>query len=219
MSTTSFHVLFESASGYALFSVLEGEEIGALLAEVQAGTSDFSKFQRVVKMTGFVPFETAEHALENINAITEHEVTDDLKAFLESNLSKGKKSTKSPLGVIEPTLATAIQENLGIPCRSDETIRELNRGIRLHFTKFVKPLQKGLLEQAQLGLGHAYSRSKVRRISFFLRFAFHSFVAVAFRVHIVLLMNKSYFIVAIPSCIYAAMMMRSHLITLRDTRH
>ena len=79
-------------------------------------------------------------------------------------MSKGKKSTKNPLGVIEPLLATAIQENLDIPCRSDETIRELARGIRVHFTKFVKPLDKGGLEQAQLGLGHAYSRSKVRKI-------------------------------------------------------
>ena len=63
---------------------------------------------------------------------------------------------------IEPTLATAIQENLGIPCRSDETIREITRGIRQHFVKFVKPLAGGGLEQAQLGLGHSYSRSKVR---------------------------------------------------------
>lgn len=62
---------------------------------------------------------------------------------------------------IEPTLATAIQENLGIPCRSDDTIRELVRGIRTHFTQFVKSLAAGLLEQAQLGLGHSYSRSKV----------------------------------------------------------
>jgi nucleolar protein 56 len=59
-------------------------------------------------------------------------------------------------------LATAIQENLSIPCRSDETVRELARGIRLHFNKFVKPLAGGLLEQAQLGLGHSYSRTKVR---------------------------------------------------------
>jgi nucleolar protein 56 len=59
-------------------------------------------------------------------------------------------------------LATAIQENLGVPCRSDETVREIARGIRFHFTKFVKPLDNGLLEQAQLGLGHAYSRSKVK---------------------------------------------------------
>jgi nucleolar protein 56 len=63
---------------------------------------------------------------------------------------------------IEPTLATAIQENLSVPCRSDDTVREIVRGIRNHFTQFVKPLQGGLLEQAQLGLGHSYSRSKVR---------------------------------------------------------
>ena len=81
MTTTSFNMLFESASGYALFSVLEGEEIGALLNEVQAGTSDFSRFQRIVKMTAFTPFDTAELALVNINAITEHEVTDDLKVW------------------------------------------------------------------------------------------------------------------------------------------
>lgn len=105
-------------------------------------------------------------------------------------MPKGKKSSQFPLGVvsfafhlaasivvlhqvisfslidcfpqIEPTLATAIQENLGVPCRSDETIREITRGIRQHFTKFVKPLAGGLLEQAQLGLGHSYSRSKVQ---------------------------------------------------------
>ena len=75
-------------------------------------------------------------------------------------MNKGKKASKYPLGVIEPTLATAIQENLSIPCRSDDTIRELTRGIRTHFTKFVKQLEGGLLEQAQLGLGHSYSRSK-----------------------------------------------------------
>lgn len=76
-------------------------------------------------------------------------------------MPKSKKAGKFPLGVVDPALATSIQENLSIPCRSDETVRELLRGIRLHFTKFVKPLDGGLLEQAQLGLGHAYSRSKV----------------------------------------------------------
>lgn len=84
-----------------------------------------------------------------------------LQTFLESNMPKSKKAGKFPLGVVDPALATSIQENLSIPCRSDETVRELLRGIRLHFTKFVKPLDGGLLEQAQLGLGHAYSRSKV----------------------------------------------------------
>ena len=62
---------------------------------------------------------------------------------------------------MDALLATAIQENLSIPCRSDETIRELARGIRLHFSKFVKPLSGGMLKQARLGLGHSYSRTKV----------------------------------------------------------
>jgi nucleolar protein 56 len=83
MTSTSFYTLFESASGYALFSVLENEEIGSLLEDVQAGMSDLSRFQRIVKMVSFYPFESAENALENINAITEHEVTDDLKVSLD----------------------------------------------------------------------------------------------------------------------------------------
>jgi hypothetical protein len=66
---------------------------------------------------------------------------------------------------LDSSLAMAIQDVLSIPCRSDETIKELIRGVRFHFTKFVKPLANGLLEQSQLGLGHAYSRSKVIFVS------------------------------------------------------
>lgn len=36
------------------------------------------------------------------------------------------------------------------------------RGIRFHFNKFVKDLREGDLEKAQLGLGHHYSRAKVK---------------------------------------------------------
>mmetsp|Transcript_1089 Transcript_1089/g.1098 ORF Transcript_1089/g.1098 Transcript_1089/m.1098 type:complete len:504 (+) Transcript_1089:34-1545(+) len=162
MSTTSFYVLFESAAGYALFSILESEEITTLTQEVQNSFNDFSKFQRIAKMISFLPFLTAESALENINAISEHELTEELTSFLQTNLPKSKKSTTFPLGVIEPTLAQAIQENLSIPCRSDETVREVLRAVRTHFTKFVKVLGEGRLEQSQLGLGHSYSRSKVK---------------------------------------------------------
>ena len=50
-----------------------------LICQVQAGQTDLSRFQRVVKMIAFHPFESAENALENINAITDHELTDDLR--------------------------------------------------------------------------------------------------------------------------------------------
>ena len=71
--------------------------------QVQSGITDLARFQRVVKMTAFHPFDTAENALENINAITEHEMTDDLRTFLEANLAKGKKASKFPLGVVRIT--------------------------------------------------------------------------------------------------------------------
>jgi hypothetical protein len=36
---------------------------------------------------------------------------------------------------IEPALAQMIGEALGFPCRSDDTVKEIIRGIRLHFVK------------------------------------------------------------------------------------
>ena len=43
--------------------------------------NDLAKFQRIVKMVAFHPFDSAENALENINALTEHEMTVDLRVI------------------------------------------------------------------------------------------------------------------------------------------
>ena len=44
----------------------------------------------------------------------------------------------------------------------DDTIREYVRGIRAHFPKLVKIVSGGVTDRAQLGLGHSYSRCKVK---------------------------------------------------------
>jgi len=76
---------------------------------------------------------------------------------------KEGKAAAFALGVIDPALATAIADGmLGLSCRSDETVREIIRGCRLHLTHYVKGLGAGSQEQAQLGLGHSYSRGKVK---------------------------------------------------------
>merc|ERR1712100_83256 len=89
-----------------------------------------------------------------------------LHEFLDQNLPKTKKSKKdSPfsLGVSEEKLAASISEVFPVKCDyRSQTVRELIRGIRLHFTHFVKALEKKDVEQAQLGLSHAYSRSKIK---------------------------------------------------------
>ena len=240
-------VLYESASGYALFEVVQHDDIAALTEEVQASVTDLQRFGRTVKLKvcgclcvgqpihlpthppflsthrlthplhqktykAFQPFTSAENALENMNSVSEHVLSDDLKNFLELNLPKAKKAAggKMALGVIEPALgyvfgeeeeeeeegedvfcpcvlcfcmlekdcvscfpthppthpptqthSTVIQESLSFPCKSDESTREIIRGIRLHFNKYVKELDGGLLERSQLGLGHSYSRAKV----------------------------------------------------------
>lgn len=164
----ALYVLHESAAGYALFEVVAFEEIGALLEGSMDTVTELDRFSRAVKLKAFQPFESAEDALSSINAVSEHSCTDGLHAFLEMNLPKikKKKEGKPPafaLGVIDPALATAIADGLpGLSCRSDETVREVLRGCRLHMTHFVKGLGAGSQEQAQLGLGHSYSRGKVK---------------------------------------------------------
>ena len=62
------------------------------------------------------------------------------REFLEVNLpaaKKGKKKKKFSLGVTAPNMGTAIQEGLGFSCHSDETTREIVRGVRLHLGRSV----------------------------------------------------------------------------------
>jgi len=161
---TTLFTLVESAAGYALFEVVAFDEIGGLLQD--DSVTDLKRFGRAVKLTAFLPFESAAEALENANAVSEHAVTGTLHNFLELNLPVSKKKAKTAnfaLGVIDPALATAIQASLStVACRSDDTIREITRGCCLHLDTFVKGLAGGASIKAQLGLGHSYSRSKIK---------------------------------------------------------
>jgi nucleolar protein 56 len=186
-------VLFESSLGYALFESTGAEEIGALRAQVQAGSGDLARFSRLVKLRAFAPFPSAEAALQNINDVSEGIVSDDLRAFLEANApaapsakggasasSSASKAAKFVIGVAEPKMGSAIQEALHLPCNSNDTIAEIQRGIRVHLSHFIRELAAGAgggagaggvgaagaghsaLEKAQLGLAHSYSRAKVK---------------------------------------------------------
>ena len=89
-------------------------------------------------------------------------VNEDLNALLELNLSKPKGGSSIVLGVAEPILANSIKSTLSIKCDTSESTTELIRGIRFHASKLLKGLQSDDLTKAQLGLGHSYSRSKLK---------------------------------------------------------
>ncbi|XP_017498200.3 nucleolar protein 56 isoform X2 [Manis javanica] len=127
------HVLFEHAVGYALLALKEVEEISLLLPQV---------------------------ALENANAVSEGVVHEDLRLLLETHLPSKKK--KVLLGVGDPKIGAAIQEELGYNCQTGGVIAEILRGVRLHFHNLVKGLTDLSACKAQLGLGHSYSRAKVK---------------------------------------------------------
>ena len=159
---SALFTLLESAAGYALFEVVSMEEIGSMLKDTVESVTDLKRFSRAIKLKGFQPFQSAAEALENANAISEHAMSETLQHFLEGNLPKPSKKSPFALGVIDPALGTAIANGLGYSCRSDETVREVIRGCRLHLESFVKGLQSSAAVKAQLGLGHSYSRSKVK---------------------------------------------------------
>jgi nucleolar protein 56 len=120
----------------------------------------------MVDLVSFAPFQGAAHALENANDISEGIASDYLKTVLEANLPKPSKKSKVTLGVQDKNLAGSIKAALPyVECETGETseiVADLLRGLRLHSQKLLKQLQEGDVDRAQLGLGHAYSRAKVK---------------------------------------------------------
>jgi hypothetical protein len=70
-------------------------------------------------------------------------LTPDLQNFLELNLPKVKagKKPKFSVGVAEPKLGSAILEATHLPCQSNDFVNEFLRGIRFHFSRFIKDLK------------------------------------------------------------------------------
>lgn len=145
-----------------MFRVKEMEEIGMNLASVEAAVDDLSKFNSFVKLAAFSPFKSGTNALENMNSISEGVLHEDLRVFLETNVPNTGSKKSAPLGVTDAKLAAAIGEELGIACQHTGVVPEIIRGIRLHFGTLVKGLTEQTSSKAQLGLGHSYSRSKVK---------------------------------------------------------
>jgi len=67
----SLYVLFEHATGYALFRVKEFEEIGLLQVQVEESVVDVTRFSSVVKLVAFSAFRSGQNALDNMNSISE----------------------------------------------------------------------------------------------------------------------------------------------------
>lgn len=126
---SQLYVLYEHASGYALFRVKEFEEVGAFITQVEQSSLDLSKFNSVVKLIAFTPFSSGLNALDNLNAISEGILHDDLKLFLDTNLPKStNKKDKVQLGVADAKIGSAVSESLSVQCTHVGAVPEILRG-------------------------------------------------------------------------------------------
>ncbi|OAF71827.1 Nucleolar protein 56 [Intoshia linei] len=160
--TLSLFILFEHATGYALFDVVEFEEIGFLEGNIEYNVTDYSRFKSVVKLTSFLPFKGGLNALDNINAISEATIHEDLMLFLDTNVPKSKKKRKVFLGISDPKLGASMGEQFSVKCVATGAVPEIMRGIRMHFVKLVGGMELDLCDKSRLGLAHSYSRCKVK---------------------------------------------------------
>ncbi|KAJ9196595.1 hypothetical protein DTO027B5_1560 [Paecilomyces variotii] len=161
------YLLFESPMGYSLFKVAhQADTVGNRLKEVQEGVQDLAKFGKMVDLASFLPFENNKQALSEINDVSEGVASETLVNFLELNLPKPGKKKKISLGVSDKALAGSIKSAFDfVDCETGDTsevVQDMLRGVRLHATKLLKQLREGDVDTAQLGLGHAYSRAKVK---------------------------------------------------------
>jgi len=103
---SQLYILYESASGYALFEKEEFDEAGGQLSKIQKAIMDLQRFTKMVKLAAYQPFTTAEEALENITDITANKVNNTLKSFLTTHLpaTKSSKKQKFLLGVVDPKM-------------------------------------------------------------------------------------------------------------------
>jgi len=155
-----FIVLFEHALGFMTFNVHEFENIGSMVPQVEAAVKNGSKFRKAVKLRKFQQFKSGEESLENTMACSEGRLTPLLEQFLRSDNIGG--DDRQTLGVICPQLGGCIKDSLSVNVVHTGVVPEIIRGVRCFLTKYIDGVDNTVQSQAELGLGHAYSRSKVQ---------------------------------------------------------
>nr|CAH8870800.1 unnamed protein product [Trichobilharzia regenti] len=166
---TKVFILYEHALGYALFrvKVKSGESsnsVEALNQLAQELLNNEEEFLNAFKLHAFAPFTSSASALQNCNGISEGIVPIELKAFIEENLPS---SSNVLLCVADRKLAESIKDpEIGLPenitCSSESLLHEVYRALRVYFPKYINVLSHFDESKAQIGLGHSYSRAKVK---------------------------------------------------------
>ncbi|KAH8862453.1 Nucleolar protein 56 [Schistosoma japonicum] len=165
---TKVYILYEHALGYALFRVkIKSPETSDVVTALQQLAGELldneEEFMNCFKLHAFVPFSSSASALQNCNGISEGIVPQELKTFIEENLP----ASNVLLCIADRKLAESIKApEIGLPenisCSSESILHEVYRALRFYFPKYIKEFSHFDESKAQIGLGHSYSRAKVK---------------------------------------------------------
>ncbi|CAN6352518.1 unnamed protein product [Urochloa humidicola] len=156
LGAVEMYLLYESVLGFAVFCVHGIDIAEQNLDEACDAVRDWESLRRAVRLTVYYPFPSDTQALTQIADISLGIMTPELKSFLELYLPDPEGWKQFYLGVLDPVLANYIHEETKIPCRCNNFVRELLRGIRLYFNRFVE-LEESDMVQAELRLGKSYN--------------------------------------------------------------
>ena len=80
---------------------------------------DWGHFSQQVKLKAFKPFTSAANALDNMNAISEGLMHEDLKAFLTDQLPKGQS-----VGINDSRLLQVVKDELSVAVAGGDIVQE-----------------------------------------------------------------------------------------------
>lgn len=153
------YILIEQAIGYGLLRVNNCKSTDDLLTILNERNVQ-KLLSSHLELLEFQPFSSAANAALNCVDIANGVVSEDLARLLKAHLSEGKSVlVVSDKKLIESLKAANI--NADLSCTAENNLVFGLREIRQQFHVILKDDEKHLV-QAHIGLGHGYSRIKIK---------------------------------------------------------
>lgn len=158
------YLLFDSASGYALFKLLDESKLSsaAVLSDALTTPGDV---KRLLNLVAFQQHESVGDSLAAQTSSFERELAGSLKKFLKKNFVKALSASQlsaASLLVPDPTLAPSLKDAYGIQAVYKDVVVELLRHVKHNVSDLIPKFDARREEQMALGLAHSFARYRVK---------------------------------------------------------
>ncbi|KAK1359259.1 hypothetical protein POM88_043733 [Heracleum sosnowskyi] len=148
------HLLFECATGYALFHARGIHQVG--MDTFQSVENYLNQSEQPFKLESYLPFSSDEDALTQMKAISSSLLTPQLLNFIKDSLPQPKTAgSRHSITTLDPQLAQMITSKTRLGLQYGVLTQNVMRGLRMKIHEFIG-LTRGELENAQLNLARLY---------------------------------------------------------------